>query len=48
MINVEDTVRGALGEADIKLITTIASALSVALENATLIEGISDAATGAE
>ena len=38
VINVEDTVRGALGEADIKLITTVASALSVALENATLIK----------
>lgn len=37
VINLEDTLPGALGEADLNLIKTIAGALSVALENANLM-----------
>ncbi len=37
VINLEDTTRGALGEADMNLIIAVAGALSVALENASLM-----------
>lgn len=36
-INIEDVTPGALGDADLNLITAVASALSVALENASLM-----------
>jgi diguanylate cyclase (GGDEF)-like protein len=38
VINLEDTTPGALGEADLNLMVAVAGALSVAIENATLMQ----------